>query len=98
APVAVAAAGGSFAGLAQNKIDDALIGEISKDGADANAAFVLFGGLYKMPDGNIGLAPHLYSKAEDGEVALDAVGFEPDLVSAGIVTNKLTGKILEQLK
>jgi len=85
-----------LASIQGNKIDRPLLAALGHLAADQGADFILFGGLYKTSDG-VGLAAHLYSARTKGAVALHTAHFDPDLVSAGIETNKVadeTAKIV----
>ena len=89
-PTPVVESGGQLdlSGVAQNRIDDAVLKEVARAAKGAGADFAVFGGIYKSGD-SVGLAAHVYNVHTREEVALKAVKFDTDMVSTGMEANKV---------
>lgn len=94
APVAGSAP--ELAALEDNTIDAAAVAGLERLAKEADAAYVLFGGLYKVSDG-VGVATHLYSVRTRGVVALKPIHVDADLVSAGIEGHAVAVEVVQRV-
>jgi hypothetical protein len=95
APIAGSAP--ELAPLEANTIDASAAAGLARLAKEADAAFVLFGGIYKSGDG-VGVATHLYSARTRGLVALKPIHVDNDLVSAGVEGHAVAEEVVQKIR